>query len=73
MGGGQVRAGFVEGADELGRVVAGQGCVEPGERDTGRAGQVGEGGDLAGDAAQVGCVVAGPGGGGAFGGAAIAR
>ena len=44
--------------------------VEVAEGYAGLGGEVGEGGDLAGEAAQVGGVVAGPGGDGAVGGAA---
>ncbi|MFE6667448.1 hypothetical protein ACFVFH_28295 [Streptomyces sp. NPDC057697] len=42
------------------------------EREAGRGGELGEGGDLAGDAAQGRCVAAGPGGSGPFDGAAFA-
>lgn len=72
MGGGQVGAGGVEGVDEVGGVVVGEGRVELVERVAGGGGEVGEGGDLAGDAAQVGGVAAGPFGLGAVGGAAFA-
>lgn len=72
MGSGQVRAGGVEGVDEVGGVVVGEGRVELVEQSAGGGGEVGEGGDLAGDAAQVGGVTAGPFGLGAVGGAAFA-
>lgn len=72
VGGGQVGAGVVEGADEFGGVVVGKGRMKLAEGSASRGGQVGERGDLTGDAAQVGCVAAGPSGGGAFGGTAFA-
>lgn len=54
MGGGQVGAGGGQGGDEVGGVVVGEGRVELMERAAGGGGKVGEGGDLAGEAAQVG-------------------
>jgi len=72
VGGCQVGAGGFERVEEIGRVVLGEGRMELAEWATGGGGQVGQSGDLAGDAAQVGGVAAGPGGGGALGGAMFA-
>ncbi|OKJ66544.1 hypothetical protein AMK30_32530 [Streptomyces sp. CB02460] len=62
----------VQGGDEVGGIVVGEGCVELAQAGAGGGGKVGEGGDLAGEAAQVGRVAAGPGGGGAVGGPGLA-
>ncbi len=58
----QVGAGVGQGADEPGGVVVGERLVQVVDGALGAGGQAGEGGDLAGEAAQVGRVAAGPGG-----------
>ncbi|GAA2076147.1 Tn3 family transposase [Actinomadura alba] len=68
VGGGQVRAGGGQGGDEVGGIVVGEGRVELADRAAGVGGKVRECGDLAGEAAQVGRVAAGPSGGAAVGG-----
>ena len=65
-------AGRVQRGDEGCGIVVGEGLVELADGVVGGGGEIGEGGDLAGDAAQVGRVTAGPGGGGAVGGTAFA-
>ncbi|MFE5520958.1 hypothetical protein ACFQ9Q_25010 [Streptomyces virginiae] len=65
----QVGPSAGQGLDEAGGVVAGEGRVQLVDRRPGVGGQPGEQGDLTGQAAQVGRVVAGPGGDGAVGGA----
>lgn len=72
VGGCQVGAGGLERVDEGSGVVQGEGRVELTERKTGGARKVSQSGDLAGYAAQVGGVVAGPGSHGAVGGPALA-
>lgn len=53
------------GGEEVGGVVVGEGLVEVLDAGVGVGGEVGEGGELAGESAQVGGIVAGPGGHGA--------
>lgn len=53
-------AGGVQGADEGGGIVLGAGRVELADAAAGGGREFGEGGDLAGDAAQVGGIVSGP-------------
>ncbi|MFD8148648.1 hypothetical protein [Streptomyces sp. NPDC059708] len=58
--------------EQEGGVVFGEGQAQLADRVVGAGGQAAEGGDLSGEAAQVGCVGAGPGGHGAVGGAGVA-
>ncbi len=68
----QVGVGVGQGCDEVGGVVVREGVGEPGQGEAGPGREIREGGDLAGEPAQIAGVAAGPGGDGAAGGAAVA-
>lgn len=66
-------AGVGQGADEVGGVVVGLGAGQASDRGASLGGDVGQGGDLAGESAQLGRVAAGPCGDGAVVGSSARR